>query len=75
MDTNKIMLKAIVLTALMQSLAEQGKHPNSEQAAVIEAFNEELDAAEAASPAAMDRPIDEVYLDLMDAVDTLEEVF
>ncbi|MEX3935067.1 hypothetical protein AB4Y32_25295 [Paraburkholderia phymatum] len=73
LDSIKIMLKATVLTQLMHSLAAQDKHPTPEQDAVILRFNDELDAATAAGNDALEQPIEEVYLSLLYAVESLSE--
>lgn len=71
MNVNKIMLKSVVLTALMQSLQSQGKDFTESQRTAVLAFNDELVALEASGNAVLDQPIDEVFETLLAAVDTL----
>lgn len=73
MNATKVMLKAVVLTALMQAVQQQRREPTREERIVVDSFNEELMVLEATG-AVLDRPLDEVYLDLLAAIDTLEEV-
>ncbi|MDN8037430.1 hypothetical protein [Burkholderia vietnamiensis] len=71
MKNTKLMLKAIVLTQLMQSVATQRRVPTEAEAAAVNAFNVELDAAD---PGLADPRIDDAYPALLAAIDSLEEV-
>jgi hypothetical protein len=73
MNVNKTLLKAVVMTALMESLQSQGKQPTEAHRAVVLEFNDELAALEAAGIAALDQPIDDVFESLLATLDTLEE--
>ncbi|MGC3025874.1 hypothetical protein ACPUER_12090 [Burkholderia sp. DN3021] len=69
MKNTKLMLKAIVLTQLMQSVHEQRRDATQAEAETVHAFNAELDAA---GPELADLRIDEAFPDLLAAIDRLE---
>lgn len=67
MSATKVMLKAVVLTSLMLCLEESRQAPTQEMIDAVKALDGELDAyAEE-----LDRPIDEVWQDLLAAVDSI----
>lgn len=71
MNATKTMLKAIVLTQLMQSVQDQGRAPTQQEVEDVEGFNAELNAAELGG--LMDQNIDQVYKGLLEAIDSLPE--
>jgi hypothetical protein len=71
MNTTKTLLKAIVLTALMQSLKEQGIEPTPEMTDAVHGFNDDIEALEADGVAELDKPITEVWEPLLAALDTI----
>jgi hypothetical protein len=71
MNVTKIMLKAIVLTALMKSVEQQQRAPTQAEIEAVEAFNEEIEAA--AVGGLLDKDVDEVFEELLAAIETLEE--
>jgi hypothetical protein len=73
MNATKVMLKAIVLTALMQTVQSKGRAPTDEERRVVDGFNEELLAYEETQEA-LDKDVDEVYLDLLEAIDCIVEL-
>jgi hypothetical protein len=71
MNATKTMLKAIVLTQLMQSVQDQGRAPTEDEIVAVEGFNIALQAAETGG--LLDRNIDEVYTDLLAAIESIPE--
>lgn len=74
MNIVKTQLKSLVLSALMQSVVQQGIEFTAAQRTAILGFNEEMDAAEAYGDPRIDKTIDDIYESLLDAIDTLPEV-
>lgn len=74
MTTNQLMLKAIVLTQLMQAVQEQGRAPTAQEVEAVQGFNNELEKLPTIAQAELDRGIDTVYLDLLAAIDTILEL-
>lgn len=72
MNTTKVMLKGLVLTALMQAIQAEGRKPNEAEINAVNDFNQELDTA--LDGGLLDRPITEVFPELLAALETLEEV-
>lgn len=66
----KLMLKAITLTHLMTSVAEQRRAATEAEKATVEGFTAELQKAEAEG-ANVDHTIDDTYHHLLTAIDTL----
>lgn len=71
MNATKTMLKAVILTQLMQSVETQGRKPKAEEIAAVEAVNAEL--ASAGEALIIGQTIDEAFLTLLAAVDSIPE--
>jgi hypothetical protein len=71
MNTTKIMLKAIVLTALMKTVEEKRRAPTEAEVAAVTAFNEEI--TDAAAGGLLDKDIDDVLPELLAAIESLED--
>jgi len=71
MNATKIMLKALVATQMMQSLVEKKRGPTEAEVALLLKIDAEIAAAEGAD--LLDQDIDEVFPDLIEAIDTLED--
>ena len=69
MNVTKVMLKAVVLTALMDCLLKSDSKPTQEMIEAVHGLNNELDAY----AAELDAPIDSVWQTLLAAVDTIPE--
>lgn len=72
MNATKTMLKAIVATQLMQSIHDQRRGLTEAEIALISKINDEI--AEAEASGILDQNIDAVFPQLIDTLDTLEEV-
>lgn len=73
MNTTKVMLKAIVLTQLMEAIAESGEVPTKTMLLAVVDLNASLDALKASGDLTMDQPITKVWEQLLAAVETLGE--
>lgn len=71
MNATKVMLKAIVLTQLMQSVQSQGRAPTQQEIQDVEGFNSELNSAEVCG--LLDRNIDAVYKEMLEVIDGIPE--
>ncbi len=70
MNTTKVMIKGVILTALMEALIESGQQPTREQLLAVVKFNEELDQFPAST---LDRSVIEVFEELIEAVDLIPD--
>jgi hypothetical protein len=68
MNATKIMLKAIVLTALMKTVEQKRREPTQAEINAVTDFNQEIDAA--AAGGLLDRDVDEVFEELLAAIET-----
>ncbi|SAK95705.1 hypothetical protein AWB76_07180 [Caballeronia temeraria] len=74
MNINKLMLKAIVLTALMRAIQQDRREPTALETEAFEQFNKDLDALTPEQTDEIDRDIDAVFPDLLAAIDCIVEL-
>jgi hypothetical protein len=74
MNTNQLMLKAIVLTHLMQAADAQYRDLTNLEREAIDDFNRHLEMLPEHALKDLDRDIDAVFPDLLAAIDCIVEL-
>jgi hypothetical protein len=74
MTPNQLMLKATVLTALMQTVQAKGRAPTAQEREAVEQFNNFLEQLPEHAQAELDLDIDAVFPDLLAAIDCIVEL-
>jgi len=70
MNTTKVMIKGVILTALMEALIETDQKPTQAHIDAVLKFNRELDQFPAST---LDRSVIEVFEGLLEAVDMIPD--
>lgn len=70
MNTTKVMIKGVILTALMEALIESDRQPTEAHIAAVLKFNNELDQFPAST---LDRSVIDVFEELIEAVELIPD--
>jgi hypothetical protein len=73
MNSKKVLIKAVILTALMQSVEAQRRQLTETELVFINKLNDELDELGASGEPILAQGIDETFADLLAVVDTIPE--